>query len=385
MTSAKSLTDCPSGCAACASAGWAALPVPGPRSMLSDGRLVERPLARADCETCGLAGHADPLDPEELGAYFREGYGLYAHEPGRGPERARQAAYARWIAASMAPERVGDMLEVGCGNGSLLLELRRLFPSARLRGVEPSAAAVEQARAAGLDVRPGFGEEVAPEFGGQDLVISVNVIEHSPDPARFLTSLARLTKPDGHIVVVCPDGSEPSTELLFFDHVFSLTAAAVARFAARAGLGIERSMRAPSALGPFRLYVLSASAPPAPPVSGSLHASRAAYLLAWKTLDRELLARTAGARTVTALGSGEAALLLRAYAPGLWSRVRRVTVDTKTEEWFCGLPVEALGELDVAQGEVLLLAVRPPDQRMLAERLGGRWERLIRWDDIVAF
>ena len=96
------------------------------------------------------------------------------------------------------------------------------------------------------------------DLGGHDLVIAVNVIEHSPDPARFLAALAAMTKPGGRIVVVCPDGSEPSTELLFFDHLSSIDPLRLLPTSPRA-LGSPSSARAerPRPLGPFRLYVLS--------------------------------------------------------------------------------------------------------------------------------
>jgi SAM-dependent methyltransferase len=361
------------------------LPVPGPRSLLSDGRLVDRPLARADCEACGLGSHARRLRPAEVAAFFQEGYRLYAHEPGQAQERVRQKAYADWIVASVEARGLTDVVEVGCGNGSLLLELRGLLPSASLLGVEPSAEAARFARAAGVRVHPGFAEEAAPELSGYDLVIAVNVIEHSPDPARFLAALAAMAKPRGRIIVVCPEGSDPSTELLFFDHLWSITPAALAHFASRAGLAVERSSRAPASLGPFRLYVLSTRAQAhAAPAAQGLHAQRAVYLQAWKGLDDRLLERTESAGALSLFGAGEAALLLRAYAPGTWSRVRRVTVDIPTEEAFCGLPVVAHAALEIARGEVLLLAVRPLDQRRVAERLEVLWERLVRWDDVVA-
>src|SRR5215831_7494494 len=101
------------------------LPLPGPRSMLSDGRMLDRPLAKDDCSRCGLLGHRHTPDAAEIAGYFREGYTLYAHAPGRPEERARQEAYAEWIAAQIRPRGAVRLLEIGCGNGSLLLALKQ--------------------------------------------------------------------------------------------------------------------------------------------------------------------------------------------------------------------------------------------------------------------
>ena len=52
-------------------------------------------------------------------------------------------ALMRRLAAILNPER---LLEVGCGTGKNLLELGRLFPGARSRGVESSAPMLTRAQ-----------------------------------------------------------------------------------------------------------------------------------------------------------------------------------------------------------------------------------------------
>jgi SAM-dependent methyltransferase len=268
-----------------------------------------------------------------------------------------------------------------------LVEFGRLLPATRLRGLEPSRESARHANLAGVPTWSGFAEELAGEVVGQDLVLSVNVIEHSADPVRFLGSLAAMVRPGGEIVVVCPDGGRPSSELLFFDHLFSITASAFARFVERSGLSVKYSRTAPKGLGDFHLYVLSSDPSESKETSSpdpSLHAARVAYLEAWTRLDAALVARTARAGSVTCFGAGEAALLLRAYAPLAWSRVRRATMDAPAEEDFCGLPIAAFDPFEVAPDEVLLLGVRPADQPRVAERLSRSGVRVVRWDDVVA-
>jgi len=357
--------------------------------MLSDGRLVERPLDKADCSSCGAVGHRQPPSAAEVAATFDSGYSLYAHAPGRPEEDARQRAYADWIAESLGPSAPSRLFEIGCGNGSLLRALASRFPGSEAGGIDPSPEAVEHARSAGIAARRGFAADAAAEVRDRDLVLSVNVVEHTADPIAFLRALAAIGSEGGRLVVICPDGALRSTELLVFDHLHSFTDGALARLAGQAGLGVRSSRPAPAALGAFRMYLLGCGGgpearPPEPAATSTdaLHAARAEYLQSWARLD-DALGERAGGDRLTCFGTGEAAFLLRAYAPRTWSRVERCTVDHPNASAFCGLPVVPVASIEPGRGEAILLAVRPRDQERVAGRLAGRWARIVRWDDVV--
>jgi SAM-dependent methyltransferase len=362
-----------------------ALPVPGPRSMLSDGRVVDRPLEKADCSVCGAVGHRHPPSAAEVAATFEGGYSLYAHAPGRPEEDARQRAYAEWIAGSLPGAAPTRLFEIGCGNGSLLRALASRFPGAEAGGVDPSADAVAHAQAAGIAACRGFASDAAAAVRDRDLVVSVNVVEHTADPVAFLRALAAIGSEDARLVVICPDAVTPSSELLVFDHLHTLTDGALARLAAEAGLHVRSSHPAPTALGAFRMHLLGrggAAPSPGPMATDALHAARAAYLDSWARLDGVLLERARG-DGLACFGTGEAALLLRAYAPRAWAKVHRFTVDHPNAGTFCGLPVVPVASIEAGRGETMLLAVRPRDQEKVAGRLAGRWARMVRWDDVV--
>ncbi len=347
--------------------------------MWSDGRVVERLLGKAECCVCGLVSHAQLPSAAEVEAYFAAGYALYAHAPGGAAESARQRAYAEWIAGWLGPSPAGTGLEAGCGNGSLLLELQALRPGWDLGGLEPSSDAASQARRAGLRVRSGTAA-AAPEQGDQhDVVFAVNVIEHCPDPVAFLRSLAAAARPEGRILIVCPDGARRSTELLMFDHWFTFTDTAIALLAERANLRVTDTQRAPGRIGPFRIHVLAREGRTQSLAPSPAGAARAAYLEAWGRLDAELCARI-GNDAPSCFGTGETALLLRAYAPRAWSRIGSFVVDAPETTSFCGAPVVGLAAW---RPEPLLLAVRPRDQAGLAERLGDLAPRVVRWDDLI--
>jgi SAM-dependent methyltransferase len=374
-------------CVACHGQEWVNLPVPGPRSMASDGRVINQPLRKRSCTDCCLVMHESPPSASRVAELFGHHYSLYAHAPGRAFEVDRQRGYAHWILERAAKHDPVDVFEVGCGNGSLLLAMRELLPNARLRGIDPSAEAVGFARGAGLEVDLGFvaHDEYCPPRA--DLMLCVNVVEHSPDPSRFLESMCANLSPGNRAAVLCPDGEVPSSELLIFDHLFTFTEAAFRRLAARAGIRIISSDAAPAQLGPFRLYVVERGKEPAvrsTAVNKGLMAARARYLESWETLDERLMRRLGTATSVTCFGVGEAALLLRAYAPRTWSRIERFAVDHPPFETLDGLPVIRLDDARLSSGEAMLLAVRSTDQQRVHQRLRSGFPHVVRWDDFIS-
>lgn len=345
--------------------------------MLSDGTRVAVPLARLACRRCGMATlRADSVRrlPRRL---FGVAYRLNAGPPSA-MEIERQAGYAARVASlvGLVPESV---LDVGCGNGALLLALGRIWPAARLGGVEPAPGAAASGRRAGLPI----AANLSP-LSRAALVLSVNVIEHTPDPLAFLRRLRAACLGGGRVLVICPDGSEPWLELAMADHRHSLTPAALACLAERAGFAVMA--RQSGTGGGFQAILLRASrARPLNRVTGSATAlltARRHYMAARRSLDARLLARRDPDRRLVCFGVGEAARLLRAYAPRVWQAVTAVTADDLAGADDLGKPVLSIQRIDGPSDEVLL-AVRPGAQPALTDRFVAAGGQTLRWDAIV--
>ena len=113
-----------------------------------------------------------------------------------GPEH-----YARLVAETVASFAPSSVLEFGCGSGRNLAVLRDLTP-ARLVGVDLNPTAVEWGRENfGLDLRVG-DETWLPAQGldAFDIVYTVSVIDHIPDPQ---TAIRALVAAAADLVVVC--------------------------------------------------------------------------------------------------------------------------------------------------------------------------------------
>ena len=106
-------------------------------------------------------------------------------------------------------------IDVGCGAGLLAEPLARLGAEVVAIDAAPENihAAREHADAAGLaiDYRAADVERVE---GGFDLVTCLEVIEHVPDPARFVRALAGLVAPGGLLIMSTPNRTARSRILL---------------------------------------------------------------------------------------------------------------------------------------------------------------------------
>ncbi|MFD4603200.1 class I SAM-dependent methyltransferase [Streptomyces sp. NPDC058464] len=102
------------------------------------------------------------------------------------------------------PARPADVLDLGCGTGSLALLAAE--QGHRVTGVDSSPAMVERARAklAGRDAAFLLGDAAAPPVGEQlfDTVLVRHVLWTLPDPARVLRHWRGLLRPGGRFVLV---------------------------------------------------------------------------------------------------------------------------------------------------------------------------------------
>lgn len=97
------------------------------------------------------------------------------------------------------PERPSDVLDVGCGTGSLSLIASER--GHRVTGVDLSPPMIDLARAklAGRDAAFLIGDAVAPPVGEQrfDVLLSRHVLWALPDPERVLRHWRGLLRPGG--------------------------------------------------------------------------------------------------------------------------------------------------------------------------------------------
>ncbi|MCC6555746.1 MAG: methyltransferase domain-containing protein [Polyangiaceae bacterium] len=157
-------------------------------------------------------------------------------------------AAGRW-----APAGVHSILDIGCGDGGRTLELSRLFPGARVVGVDVNAELIDEARArcrgAPIELVAGdFCAGVPLPAAAFDL-IHVRFALHLFEPARrdrFFDEMARLSRSGGIAFVEDHDSqlqlTYPPCPFLERMRVFA------ARLREQAGLDVEIGRKLPHLL-----------------------------------------------------------------------------------------------------------------------------------------
>jgi SAM-dependent methyltransferase len=131
--------------------------------------------------------------------------------------------------------REGDaVLDVGCGTGALAFAVRDAVRTARVTGIDLSAAYVTHANDENTEERVRFmtGDAQALSFSDArfDRTISLLVLNFIPDPRRALTEMIRVTKPGGVVSAAVWDyGGGMQMLRVFWDEALRFDAAAATR------------------------------------------------------------------------------------------------------------------------------------------------------------
>jgi SAM-dependent methyltransferase len=208
-------------------------------------RISERRFDVACCAGCGLWFTSPKLSRVELDDYYTaaDAPGWTQRHVGRWLRQWR----ARWCADGLRP---GRALDVGCGNGEMLLALGRMGWD--VVGTERVEASALPARRMGLEIHAADLEVCRLAPASFDLIILWHVLEHLSEPLATLDEVARLLRPDGRLVVAVPNIASWQARLAgsawyHLDvprHLYHLDRRTLALLLRRAGFGVERVARA---------------------------------------------------------------------------------------------------------------------------------------------
>lgn len=173
-----------------------------PRHVLYEIDRFERTFTILGCANCGFQSQANP--PEDPDEYYNQSYyegsADFSYRDER--ERTRFDRYVHNARLSNIARFVrppADLLDVGCAFGGLVAAAADF--GFRARGLDVSAFAVQQGRAAGLDLLRGDLQSVDLPAASVDVITMIEVIEHLADPHAVFAALARLIRPGGLAVI----------------------------------------------------------------------------------------------------------------------------------------------------------------------------------------
>jgi ubiquinone/menaquinone biosynthesis C-methylase UbiE len=121
----------------------------------------------------------------------------------------REGLFKRLLIEQAAPAPGQRVLDLGCGTGTLAIEVKRREPAAEVVGLDADPEMLAQARRKAeevgveLELTEGFSTELPYEDGSVDLVLSTLFFHHlDPDPKRqTVREIARVLRRGGELHV----------------------------------------------------------------------------------------------------------------------------------------------------------------------------------------
>jgi SAM-dependent methyltransferase len=156
------------------------------------------------CTGCGvLSLHPLPTDGE-LGPFYAAEYYGSDRKKFIGPV-ARFVGYFQRGRARMVSSRVpkgGKVLDIGCGNGGFLAQMKEL--GYQVEGTEWTRASASRVPA-GIPVHVGDLLSLKLPEASDDAISMWHVLEHVRDPHATISRIQRLLKPGGHLFLALPN------------------------------------------------------------------------------------------------------------------------------------------------------------------------------------
>ncbi len=169
---------------------------------------IEGTFTLVRCRQCGLMYLNPRPTPEEMVRYYPQEYMPYTpacDHPSpllRLDRRYGQVKRRRAVIARAG--KPGRILDVGCAAGLFLDEMRRAGWESYGVEINEQAARYGQERL-GLNISVGTLREAAFPDRFFNVVTLWNVLEHLHRPQETLTEIARITRPDGWLIVTIPN------------------------------------------------------------------------------------------------------------------------------------------------------------------------------------
>lgn len=108
------------------------------------------------------------------------------------------------VLAELEKEPFNDLLDCGCGTGTMLALLHDKYPEKHYTGIDLTPKMIEMAKRKALknvELVVGDCENLPFEANSFDVVICCESFHHYPNPQDFFNSVSRVLRPGGRLVL----------------------------------------------------------------------------------------------------------------------------------------------------------------------------------------
>lgn len=163
--------------------------------------------SKAECSTVAKRFDKDYWDGDR-----KYGYGGYRYD-------GRWESVARRIIEHYGLTESSRVLDVGCGKGFLLFEMKRLLPGLYVQGLDVSSYAIEHSKPEIREsLRVGTASSLPYEDKSFDLVLSIMALHNLKifDLVRAIEEINRVSRKDSYIVVESYRNEVEKVNLLYW-------------------------------------------------------------------------------------------------------------------------------------------------------------------------
>lgn len=161
------------------------------------------------CVKCGLVRTLETIDPDKLKSLYQKSSFTYQNLVNN-----LQRSYGRILQDASSHSVKGTFLEIGCGNGFMLGEAKKIGFK-KVIGIEPSIEAVKQSTS---EIKNSIIVNILKagivRRNSVDLITAFQVFDHIPNPNTFLKICHSILKPNGVLLLMNHDVEALSARLL---------------------------------------------------------------------------------------------------------------------------------------------------------------------------
>jgi SAM-dependent methyltransferase len=193
------------------------------------------------------------ISPNEIGKFYPSDYGPHQAKPKEQyldadtlRRKYKKRPFAAFVFAKL--DKSSRLLDVGCGNGSFLNEIKAMT-GCQVYGLDFSDVAAKTVKENfGLDIHIGTILDAPFPTGYFDVITAWEYLEHVSDPSEVLLKISSLLKNDGSCIISTPNFDSFNCKL-FKDkwygldcprHIYIYTPKTITGLLQKSGLSIEK-------------------------------------------------------------------------------------------------------------------------------------------------